>query len=241
MIYKRAEPEHVFLGSCFALRDSTTVLTAAHCIGDLDADELYVKLPGILVVPGIGQEAEHVDGVLVREVVRHPDADVALLRLRVVEWVVEPFWRQLPIHGLGEDVMAYGYPENVRSGDRSPTARLFKGYVQRVYRHDSHMGFRYTALELDFACPAGLSGGPVFRPGAPQMVLGLATENFESTTYLDAVEETSEDGATTRRTQYQRVLSYGVAVSLESLEDWLDDHLPEFDSGAYRERRESRP
>jgi hypothetical protein len=101
------------------------------------------------------------------------------------------------------------------------------------------MGYRYTALELDFACPAGLSGGPVFRPGAPQMVIGLATENFESTTYLDAVEETTHRGET-RRTQYQRVLSYGVAVALESVEDWLDEHLPSFDLKAYGAREAAR-
>jgi hypothetical protein len=68
------------------------------------------------------------------------------------------------------------------------------------------------------------------------MVLGVATENFESTTYLDAVEETSEDGSTTKRTQYQRVLSYGVAVALDAFNEWLDEQLPKFDVGAYGER-----
>ncbi|MCA1702321.1 MAG: hypothetical protein LC808_03220 [Actinobacteria bacterium] len=67
------------------------------------------------------------------------------------------------------------------------------------------------------------------------MVIGVATENFESTTFLDALEETTEGGGT-RRTQYQRVLSYGVAVSLDSIVDWLDEYLPQFDTGAWSER-----
>ncbi|MCA1702320.1 MAG: serine protease [Actinobacteria bacterium] len=152
--------EPKFLGSCFSLRDSTRVITAAHCIGDLDAEKLYVRPANVIVLNKPGEPQTH--AVRVREVVRHPDADVAILRLGIQEWVIEPFWNAVPAHGLGEDLFAYGYPENVRSDDRQPTARLFKGYVQRVYWHTSHAGYRYVALELDFACPAGLSGDPCF-------------------------------------------------------------------------------
>lgn len=30
------------------------------------------------------------------------------------------------------------------------------------------------------------------------------------------------------RTQYQRVINYGVAVTLETISDWLNEHLPPF-------------
>lgn len=220
------EADPAFLGSCFSLRDTTTVLTAAHCVAGHAHADLYVK-PGWAIIVGEVGEPPPI-GFSVAEVIPHPVADVALVRLEDARWGFEPFWNALPIHGLGEDLYAYGYPENVRSDERAPTARLFKGYVQRVFQQDSHMGYRYAALELDFACPAGLSGGPLFRPAAPQIVLGVATENFESTTFLDAVEETTGSGET-RRTQYQRVLSYGVAASLASLDDWLNEYLPRVD------------
>jgi hypothetical protein len=171
-----------FLGSCFALRDSRAVVTAAHCLGDVPTNNLYVRMPRIIVVNR--PDEPQMNALLVDEVVRHPEADVAILRIpSVMEGVGEPFWKALPTVGLGEDFFAFGYPENVRTDQREPTARLFKGYVQRlIYGIESHMGYRYTALEMDFPCPAGLSGGPLFRPDAPQMVIGVATENFESTT-----------------------------------------------------------
>jgi hypothetical protein len=224
-----------FLGSCFALRSSTAVLTAAHCIGELAADEIAVRMPHLVVLGG--PEQPRPSGITVAEIIRHPDADVALLKLRIGEWIIEPFWNSLPAHGLGEDLMAYGYPEDLRSDEREPTARLFKGYIQRVYQHTSFLGYRYVAYELDFACPAGLSGGPLFRPGAPQMVLGIATENFESTTYTDAFEEVTREGSI-QRTQYQRVIAYGAAVSLEAIGDWLNEHLPMFDSSAWAARQQ---
>jgi hypothetical protein len=62
MIYKRGQPEPLFLGSCFSLRDSTAVVTAAHCIGDLEAGDLYVKMPWIIVMRGVN-ETDDVDGV----------------------------------------------------------------------------------------------------------------------------------------------------------------------------------
>ncbi len=77
-----------FLGSCFSLRDSTSVITAAHCIDDLDAERLYVRPANVIVLNEPGEPQTH--AVQVREVVRHPDADVAILRLGIQEWVSSP-------------------------------------------------------------------------------------------------------------------------------------------------------
>jgi hypothetical protein len=41
---------------------------------------------------------------------------------------------------------------------------------------------------MSIPAPAGLSGGPLFRPGAPPMVTALVTENLQSTTFLDQIE-----------------------------------------------------
>jgi hypothetical protein len=171
----------------------------------------------------------------VSEVIRHPRADAALLRLALDEWEIEPFQGIGHSRGLGSDVVASGFPENVLSGGREPTERLFRGHIQRQFWHESHLGFVYDALELSFACPAGLSGGPVFDWRLAPAVVGVATENFESTTFIEAIEETTDAG-TTRETRYQRVLSYGVAVDGAHHVPWIDDHLPGFDHAAYAQR-----
>jgi len=224
--------EPSFLGTCFALRDSQAVLTAAHCVGDIAPERLVVGFPHFVVLGGRGAQ--------VTEVVLHPIADLALLRLRLQEWLLEPFWEVVRLRGLGSDLYAYGFPENILNPEeREPTARLFKGYVQRALFHQSHMGYRYAGIELDFACPAGLSGGPIFSPDNPTQVFGLATENFESTTYVEAIEETSREGRTVK-TEYQRILSYGVGVMLDTVEDWLNEYLPAFDKEAFAERERAR-
>jgi hypothetical protein len=79
----------------------------------------------------------------------------------------------------------------------------------------------------------------VFDFRLPTGVVGVATENFESTTYLDAIEETTQAGDTTTQV-YQRVLSYGVAVNGAHLAPWIDDHLPEFDHAAREARLQAR-
>ena len=150
---------------------------------------------------------------------RHPEADLAVLRVdRDAAQGVEPFWRALPAR-FGEPFIAFGYPENVFGEDSGqPTARLFRGHYQRFFENHSRMGYRYEAGEMSIPSPRGLSGGPLFRVGAPMYALGLAAENFQSTTGLE-------------------VISYGVAVMLAPLEGWLDERLPEFDTKAYHARQ----
>ncbi len=149
----------------------------------------------------------------------------------------EPFWGSVGNFSLGEEFHAFGYPENVLGQDaRVPTARLFTGHYQRFFQYRSHAGYEYLAGEMSIPSPAGLSGGPLFRPGAPQMVTALAAENFDSSTTLDAHEEVSEERGTVR-TQYQRIISYGLAVMLDPLRDWFDELLPPFDSVGYAERQ----
>jgi hypothetical protein len=152
---------------------------------------------------------------------------------------VEPFWGAVGNYSLGEQFHAFGYPEDVAADKPGPTPRLFTGHFQRFFDYRSFAGFRYRAGELSLPAPAGLSGGPLFRPGAAVMVTGLVAENFESRTTLDSVEEVSREGD---RTTYStvRVIAYGVAVMLDPLSGWLDEHVPAFDSSEFVRRREAR-
>jgi hypothetical protein len=205
-----------FLGTGFALRQPTHFLTAAHCIGDLPADELLVQ-PNHRLIPSP-----------VSRVSKHPTADLAVLELsNAPDEFTQPFWT--PGGGastLGLNFIAYGFPESVFDEDsRAPTPRLFKGHFQRTFSYQSPMGFRYEAGELSIACPGGLSGGPVFRQRAHWVVLGLVTENLTSTTVLDSIEEVQRDGRVDRKV-YESVINYGVCVFLAPLSEWLDENVP---------------
>jgi hypothetical protein len=231
---REIKPEPLFLGSCFAFRSARTFLTAAHCVTGVEARQLAVVNVG---------EDRRVIWRGVSDVEEHPTADIAALRTlpmsdaarevigereAATEDRTEPFWGHVSNYGIGEDFHAFGFPENIFGDEqRTPTPRLFKGNFQRFMEYESrHLRYRYFAGEMSIAAPAGLSGGPLFRPGAPPMVTALVTENLESTTFLDQVEQVIS-GDATQVTKYQRVISYGVALMLDRVSDWLDDQAPD--------------
>lgn len=78
---------------------------------------------------------------------------------------------------------------------------------------------------MSVAAPAGLSGGPVFHAHGTQQLFGIVTENFDSTTLLEAVEEINTQREK-RTIRYQRVISYGVTLLLDPLIGWLETYVP---------------
>jgi hypothetical protein len=130
-----------FLGSCFAFRNRRHFLTAAHCIATSSTEKFAVLTPW--------------DGVysLVEDVFRHPEADLAVIRL-VGDGrdTVEHLTALRQVDGIGGDYYAYGYPEDsIGPNAGTPTVRLFKGHLQRALLHESHMGYKYLAMELSTA------------------------------------------------------------------------------------------
>jgi len=207
-------PDNVeFLGTAFALRRGQFFLTALHCVGSRESIGLLLPAQESRVFP-------------VKVIHRHPSADLAVLDLGRDFEAVTPFWTAVDNLGLGEEFFAFGYPEDALEGRGAPVPRLFVGNFQRFFDHrDSLSGRGYPASEMSIPAPRGLSGGPVFRPGAPVVLTGMVTANFDSTTALEAHEEEDQDGRK-RTLQYQRVISYGVALRLASFGDWLDDLIP---------------
>jgi hypothetical protein len=114
------------------------------------------------------------------------------------------------------------------AGSNAQASRLFTGNYQRFFRHRDLEEREYDAGEMSIPAPAGLSGGPVFRPGAPTMLTGVVTANFDSYTGLEAHDEEDNDGRK-RTVQYRRVISYGIALRLAKFSEWLDENIPPSD------------
>ncbi len=210
------QTEPAFLGTCFSFRSNNRFLTAAHCVGgeDTEAPDVYSPITG--------------ENLKVVNIERHPEADVAVLTTeRSLRHDIDPFPDHTSRYEIGESFNVFGFPEDVLGANRkTPVARLFKGHFQRFFNHESGMGFRYAAGELNIACPGGLSGGPVYRANdLIYRVDGVVAEDFKSRGRLDSVEEKEHDGKTTRDS-YWEVINYGVCVMLVDIRDWLKKHAP---------------
>jgi hypothetical protein len=209
--------ESSFLGTCFAYPSPQHFLTAAHCVAGLEASSLRVDA----VFGGMFQKAE------VQWISRHPQADIALLGASTSPWAsATPFVRIRPHPILGEPFYAFGYPADVFSADPDKeTDRLFRGHLQRIFYYSSPIGrTTYLAFELNIACPRGLSGGPVFVTEGDFEVMGIVTENLESTNYRSEEEILTRDG-TKERTVYSQIINYGVALQLGPYVDWIDEEV----------------
>jgi hypothetical protein len=219
--------EVLLLGTAFAFRTGQHYLTAAHCIGDLSPSDIYLNVRGLD------------DLMSVAHVERHPTADVALLVLESDIEQAEPFMLIREEQAIGPQFFAFGYPEDAMEGKApSPKPRVFIGHYQRFFHHKSlHTDREYDAVELSIPAPGGLSGGPVFPQELLNLVSGLVTENYESTTRLQAVEDINAAGEK-RTIQYQTVISYGIAALLDPLRDWIEERVPSVEVAMQRKQRQ---
>ena len=113
--------EVLFLGTAFAFRTGQHYRTAAHCVGDLPASEIFLKAHGLD------------DLMSVARVERHPTADVALLILESDIERAEPFMLIRQEQAIGPQFFAFGYPEDAMEGEASsPKPRVFVVSVQWV-------------------------------------------------------------------------------------------------------------
>jgi hypothetical protein len=129
--------------------------------------------------------------------------------------------------GVGADFIAYGFPEDhphPESVQRVPTARLFKGHVQRSMQY-MRGPYSYFASEVSIPMRTGLSGGPLFPVRDRNRVIGLACENVQSTTYVGRSAVIERDGVIERVTE-RDVVQYGIALLLHPIADWLDAEVP---------------
>ncbi len=203
------------LGTCFAFRRSTVFLTAHHVIKDHDPATLGVSF---LTTPGLRA---------VTRVHPHQNADVAILEAGDPETgPIEPATDILKDIHLGETFAAFGFPSDLVFGQAGGSPhRMLLGHYQRFMDFRSIWGYRYVAGEMNVPSPTGMSGAPLVRPENPRFVSGLAAESIDVESLPSLVSETTIGGITERITE-KRMISYGVAVMLGNLIEWINERIP---------------
>lgn len=207
-----------FLGSCSIFRYPGFVLTADHVVKGRGAEQLVVTFPG-------SRSAS--EAFRVRRITAHPKADLAILQIdppneRDITWANTSTFDDC---AYGVELMAFGYPQNWDGSQYSPMPRLFKGYAQRFFEHESHLGYKYLAVEMNFACPRGLSGSSVVNPSFQGRLYGVVSENVETSTDRHSYTEIDDDGRKYTEVT-QNLIRYGLSVWLPSLDDWLNENVP---------------
>jgi trypsin-like peptidase len=217
MLLKTEDGADAYLGTCFPFRWRHVYLTARHCVGELEPDQLVVVSQGD-------------KRFRIREVHRHETVDIAAVvgdeAERGIPYAFSGLHAFEGTYGLGDAVAAFGFPVGgtLEEPPNKPTPRAFRGYVQRLTRFKSGGSEPYTAYELSFAAPDGLSGGPVFVPGSDR-VFAMVTGNLMSyTTLMEEVQH--REGGEVRTVEGRQIVSYGMALSLWHVEDWLKDVAP---------------
>lgn len=155
------------------------------------------------------------------------EADLAIIRTHApdAKWGC-PFSEVQYAADLGEEVFAIGHPDLFSADLTQHSLRFFRGIIQRPFIHEPPLRKPYSAFELSFACPPGLSGGPVILANAPNVVLGVVTGNYETFTVIDTERSDGENSTIETR----RVINYGVAANIlyaaPKLEELLGCDLP---------------
>lgn len=211
-----AQPQ--FMSSCFMLKWGHFFLAPSHGLGGLAPAQIRVSGATLPMT-----EPE--------KVIHHDTADMCILRLPHLDY--EPgdaFWGIVDNYEPGETFHALGWPEDCLAefavtGLPLPTGeppwarmRLFTGTYQRfIPQYASPQGFTFLAGELSIACPVGLMGGPLFRPETHPLVAGMVAGNLRTA---------SDWQADVQRGVQEHVIEYGVALMLDHVGDWLNEHIP---------------
>jgi hypothetical protein len=202
-------------GTAFALTTPDILVTAAHCVHGFPAERVGYPVGNRVI------RATSID--------IHPSADIAIVRVGADDAHLTGFWGFVGNYGLGEDFMTYGFPyEEIAGGIKRLLPRLFLGHYQRFFDY-VHGPWKYYAGEMSVPAPLGLSGAPIFRPGAEQMLTGIVTANSSSELVEDYYEETDRAGAKVVH-KTARITTYGIALMLDQVANWLKPRLPGLDA-----------
>lgn len=200
-------------GTCFTYTRRNVLLTAAHCAPP--GVEIYIMLP-----------RENRNRRIVN-IYRHPTFDVAVLIAEPADCATAeiPAYQHIEDTLIdGGDFVGFGYPGEGSTGSL-PIGRLFKGHVQRYFTYEPPGRSQpYLAAEMSIPAPAGLSGGPLAYAQSQDRPFAIVTTNHDSWATIDSFEEFEKDGKISRG-EIRRVVSYGIAILLHGLAQWVHEQI----------------
>lgn len=206
LVYNQGTAEP--LGTCFPFEGKRTFLTAAHVVQGAANDDLrIVAYRGSFTDWGVSN------------VVKHPEADVAVLWTKGGQRN-EQFEakRDLSESFPGSDpVMSCGYAVRTDADNDEPefVLRSAHGYVQRQESRNGRGG-EYVRYELSYPAFRGNSGSPVVLQNAPKSVIGVVTHGYTFWSRFGRIQALE-------KIEEQRAVGYWtMAVSISSIQDWLD-------------------
>lgn len=210
------------IGTAFMLRQPNLVMTAAHVISGRHASVLgQAHRDEFFLMDTFNREPPP---VVIREVVYHPTADVALLiidELPGMEWFPIGLYYPSGDFPLGQPVEAYGFAWI--GNERPIPGRLMQGHIQCHFLRKK-TSYEYRAYELSFPAFHNLSGTPLFCPtGYPGehtiSAIGVIT---------DSVSYSSEQEG------LHIHASWSLAASFHPLKEWIVKVGSRFPSSASR-------
>ncbi len=114
---------------------------------------------------------------------------------------------------IGNDVWAFGFPfSNVaQRGGLALSFRTLKGYISRVFDHETADFGTIPSYELDMPAPAGMSGAPLFTL---KSLVGMVYGELESYTINDWF---SVDERGIVQPESRKVITFALAHRVEAL------------------------
>lgn len=130
----------------------------------------------------------------------------------------------------GTSVFTFGYPltNKERLEDSKDTLiklspRYFEGYVTRDC-YGSYGPFKkIPSYELNFSCPEGLSGAPLFKMNSTRIV-GIIYGSSEAYT-VHSYKETKEKGGLEKTIEERNIIFFGSAHHYKTLQRLIDEEL----------------
>jgi hypothetical protein len=218
-LYREAtDGERQYAGTCFSVLDPGIFVTAAHCLGNEDVRGLWINHFGASDNDCFNR---------INNAYKIPEADIAVVMTDATngKWV-RPFAAVQFAVDYGEEIYAIGHPDIFQEDSNERHLRFLRGIIQRPFLYEPPRGKPYSAFELSFACPTGLSGAPIILAKAPQVVIGVVTANYDTHTVVDTEKIEGES----RVVETRRIISYGVAANImhaaPKLEELLGRPLP---------------
>jgi hypothetical protein len=216
-LFREDGDERKFLGSCCAYRRSNLFLTAAHCIPDCPPAKLRIAT---------GSHSEGDEEARVLHVETHLSADLAALITAPHSLGLNHLPEVSTIIGPGLEVDAFGFPLESDADSQAPTAKYYRGVIQRLFEYRQGK-YSYDALELGIPAPAGLSGGAVALPIdhdglIEHSLIGIVTTDREASRSLRTTIDVTE-GESHYVERVEGVMLHAIAVDLTEMSDWLTE------------------